>query len=72
MLEINEAIGYYICDKAKDCCTCETCGGEYCNHTTDPLHIANSESAKLLDDFMKKFHVAVDDYGRLTCTERMN
>lgn len=29
---------YYVCDKKKDCNDSATCGGEYCNHTSDINH----------------------------------
>ncbi len=70
MLEIDEKIPYYICNQSKECCTSETCGGEYCKHTTLPIYAAHPENVELLNKFFDVFDVSVDDYGRLNCIEK--
>lgn len=71
MLEIEEMMPFYICKKDNVRCNQSiTCGGEDCNHTTFPIHAKNTESIELFNRFFDTFHVCVDDYGRLVCTEK--
>ena len=74
MLEINEVRPFYICkgDGNKKCILSVNgleCHND-CHHTTFEIHAKNKESVDLFTEFFNKFHVIVDDYGRLICTER--
>lgn len=57
MLEIEEVIPFYLRIDEDE-------------HTTNPFYARNQEMVKLFEEFNKAFHVVVDDYGRLICTER--
>lgn len=72
MIEINETMPLYICNKQQECNVSVTCGGDECDHTTSPFEAANSESVEVFNKFADKFYVYVDDYGRLVCVERLS
>lgn len=75
MLEIDEKMPFYICEYS-ECnsgfkCPVNSHGCyEDCKHTTSPFHAENPESVKIFEKFCDTFHVVVDDYGRLVCTEK--
>lgn len=71
MLEFDEKMAFYICDACVDLCAGgETCGGDWCRHTSLPNHAANQDSVKLLNNFFERFEVTADEYGRLVCVEK--
>ena len=70
LIEIEEVVPYYICNKSRYCNKSEGCGGEFCHHTISPMFANNQEAITVLEEFKRRFHVVVDDYGRLICTER--
>lgn len=71
MLEIDEKVPFYICEF-------ENLGGDgpncyaECHHTTSPFHAKHKEAVDIFNKFCDTFHVCVDDYGRLICTEKEN
>ncbi len=70
LIEIEEIVPYYICNKSRYCNKSEGCGGDMCHHTISSTFAQNQDSIALLEEFKKRFHVVVDDYGRLICTEK--
>lgn len=70
MIEINETMPLYICNKTPECSVSPICGGDECNHTTSPFEAANSESVEVFNKFVELFYVYVDDMGRLNAVER--
>ncbi len=58
MLEIEEVIPYYL--------EIDEEGG----HIQNPLYAKNQESVIIFEKFFETFHVVIDEYGRLVCTER--
>lgn len=70
LIEIEEVVPYYICNKSRYCNKSEGCGGDMCHHTISSTFAQNQDSIALLEEFKRRFHVVVDDYGRLICTER--
>lgn len=75
MLEIEEIKPAYICEY-HECDSGQPCPEnkdgciEECHHTSNPFHAENPESVKIFEKFCDTFHVVVDDYGRLVCTEK--
>ena len=76
MLEIEEKIPFYICEKDHTSGMCVLNGGnecfEECNHVTNPMYALNKSSVMLLDQFFETFNVVIDDMGRLLCIEKEN
>ena len=72
MIEINETMPLYICNRTPECSASPNCGGDECNHTTSPFEAVNSESVEVFNKFADKFYVYVDDLGRLVCVERLS
>lgn len=70
MLEIDEMMPFYICgDKEMhELCQARYCGA--CKHITNPSFAKNKEAVELFNKFCETFHVCIDDYGRLVCTEK--
>lgn len=71
MIEIDESMPMYVCNKARVCANSEGCGGEWCNHTSSPMFAKNTKSVALFEEFFAKFSCVVDENGRLICTERL-
>ncbi len=75
MLEIEETMPYYICefenfgDDGPSCFVNGVCQKE-CHHTISPFHAKHKEAIDIFNKFCDTFHVCVDDYGRLVCTEK--
>ncbi len=73
MLEIDELVPVYICNRERNCHYMNKfCCDEHCSHTFYPGNAKNKESIELFIKFCETFNVVVDDYGRLICTERIN
>lgn len=70
MIEINEIMPLYICNRTPECSASPTCGEDECNHTTSPFSAANRESVEVFNKFAELFYVYVDDMGRLNCVEK--
>lgn len=73
MVEIDEVMPFYICKKQADGkCVLNNSNDcfEECNHTTNPAFAKDHESVNIFEKFCDTFHVVVDDYGRLVCTEK--
>lgn len=71
MIEIDESMPMYVCNKARVCGHSEGCGGDMCNHTVSPMFAKNTRSVALFEEFFAKFSCIVDENGRLVCTERL-
>lgn len=75
MLEIDEMMPFYICEKRKDgkCVLneCNDCCDE-CKHTTNLMYAKNPDAAATFGKFFDTFNVVIDDYGRLVCMEKEN
>ena len=75
MLEIEEKIPHYICENAehgieRNCLeNGKPCYWD-CHHVTNPGFAKNKETVDIFNKFCDTFHVCVDDYGRLLCTEK--
>lgn len=72
MLEIDEIMPLYLCDKNG----CDDSSKEFgcgdCAHTTNELLAKNKESIDILNRFRDAFNCIVDDYGRLQVWEKEN
>ena len=71
MIDIEEAMPLYVCNKARVCAASGGCGTDMCNHTTGPMFAKNTRSVALFEEFFSKFSCVVDENGRLICTERL-
>ena len=70
MIEIDEAVPYYICERPGICHENDEPCFEECHHTTSPFHAKNPNTRVIFEEFMNTFHVVVDENGRLICTEK--
>lgn len=68
MIEINEVIPFYTCNKTQDCRVSVTCGD--CVHTQCEIFAKNANAVEIYNLFCDTFGCIVDDYGRLLVYEK--